>query len=248
MTATIAIGRVTLRQLVARKLIWVLVVMAGFPALMMLLAGRSMTDDRAYEFLNEGPIALTMLVVIPITSLILGSAALGDERRGDTLSFITLRPIARWQIVAAKAASAWLVSTAIAATGAMLAAAALGLLTGDWSLVLPMAVLAALNAAGYIAIFIPLGYITERAVLIGLAFVFLWESGLTIGVDALAPFSISRIGLSAYAGLAPDAATLLEEPLGTVVPGAGGALVKTVVLVALGVAVTAALLKRRDLT
>lgn len=248
MTAVAAISGVTVRQLVAGKRIWVLVAMAVFPGVMMLLAGRSMTDDRAYEFLNEGPIALTILVVIPITSLILGSAALGDERRGDTLSFLALRPMARWRIVAAKAASAWLVSAAIAAAGAMAAAASLGLLTGDWSLVVPMAVLAVVNAAGYIAIFIPLGYLTERAVLIGLAFVFLWESGLSIGVDALAPFSISRIGLSAYAGLAPDTAVLLEEPLGTVVPGAGGALAKTVVLVVIGVAFTAALLKRRDLT
>ncbi len=141
-----------------------------------------------------------------------------------------------------------MVCVALSGISAVLAALAL-MATGDASGVIgPLLLAVALNTAGYSAIFVPLGYVTDRAVLVGLGFLFIWESGLASAVAALTPFSVSRIGLSAYTALVEGAEALLEEPLGSVAPGAGGALAKALVLAALGVIVTSYLLKRRDLT
>ena len=44
--------------------------------------------------------------MIPVTSLILASSALGEERGDKTLSFVLLRPIGRLKIVIAKTLAA----------------------------------------------------------------------------------------------------------------------------------------------
>jgi hypothetical protein len=107
------------------------------------------------------------------------------------------------------------------------------------------------GTAAYTAAFMVLGHVTSRAVLIGLVYVFVWESGVSFAAPALANVSLSRIGLSAYLGLIPASTpgyTSLTEALGSLAPGAGGALAKALGIAVACVVFAALLLKRRDAT
>ena len=70
----------------------------------MLLAAASRSANRGALDLELGVLLVVPLfaLVIPITTLILASSALGDERRDKTLSFLVLRPISRLEIACAK--------------------------------------------------------------------------------------------------------------------------------------------------
>ena len=83
-----------------------------------------------------------------------------------------------------------------------------------------------------------------------LAYLFIWETIIASAVAGFSASSTFRITISAYADLAsltPDMLSGVNEFLGNVLPGVGGAFAKVLVLAAISIAVTGLLLKRRDL-
>jgi ABC-type transport system involved in multi-copper enzyme maturation permease subunit len=243
----LALTRTTLRQLLGGRRLLILLPLATIPGLVMLLGTRDMTASDTFRFFHEAPIAIVYLIVVPIASLVLGAAALGDERRDGTLSFIALRPVRRTTITGAKLLAACLAAGVVGGVAAALPAVVLGSSTGDWGPMAPMILGAVLSIAAYSAAFLVLGHLTQRAVLIGLVYVFIWESGITNIAEGLANVSLFRIGLSGYAGMVDGAPRLLAEPLGALTPGMGGALAKAAVIAAVAIAFAAWLLRTRDL-
>ena len=127
----------------------------------------------------------------------------------------------------------------------------MGVRSGDWGYIVPLLVGNLVAVAIYTALFVPIGYITSRAALIGIFYLFIWEFFLTqpdiLGLTTSAPW---RIGYSAYVGLAPDSTLRLEatqNALGTMLPGAGGAILKMLFAVTLLTLVTGWILQKRDL-
>ena len=247
MTAFAAIGRTTLHQLLGGRRLFVLLPLAAIPGLVMLLGSGDMGATESFRFLHEAPIAIVYIIVVPVASLVLGAAALGDERRDGTLSFIALRPVPRPAITGSKLLAAWLAASVVGGVAALLPAAVLGASTGEWSPLLPMILGAMVSTAAYTAAFLVLGHVTQRAVLIGLVYLFIWESGITFAARSLANISLFRIGMSGYAGMVDGAPRLLAEPLGSLTPGMGGAVAKAVLIAAVAVVITAWMLRSRDL-
>jgi ABC-type transport system involved in multi-copper enzyme maturation permease subunit len=182
-----------------------------------------------------------------IAVLILTVATLRDERDAGTLPFIYMRPIPR---------AIFGISSIVAGT-----AAALTIAVGGWlaSLVAALAVgmdpsvpIAGLSlfvtaAIGYAAVFVPLGYLVPRALLVGLGYIVVLESILASAVDGLAHISIWRIAVSIYADLAPEfPSDTAEIVLGTVAPGVVGGLIKLAAVLLLGWGVLTWALRRRD--
>jgi len=244
--AFLAIVRVTLRQVLGGKR-WILLGLLSFvPAVVMWFSSANATADEAFVLYHEAPLGLLLLIVLPVVALVIGAGAIGDERRDATLSFLLLRPIRRATIVGAKFVAAWLATTLIVAAAGGLASAVVSLRTDSWQTLGPTVVALALSSAAYTAVFLVLGHLTSRAVLVGLVYVFIWESGFTYAAPGLANVSLSRIGLTAYAALVPDSTRLLADPLGSLTPGVGGALTKALVIAAACVLFGGFLLKRGD--
>jgi ABC-2 type transport system permease protein len=248
MTGFLAIVRVTLRQLLGGKRLIILGLLGAIPSVVVWLATANRTSSKLLEIYNETAIFTLFLIVVPITSIVLGSASLGDERRDGTLSFLVVRPIPRSAIAAAKLAAAALAAVMVSALSGILASAALSIRASDWSTLVPTLVGLTIAAGCYVAVFLVLGHLTSRAVLIGLVYLFLWETGISFAAPSLANISLFRIGLTAYAGMLPEAQAFLAEPLGSLTPGAGGAALKLLILGALAIATAAALLRNRDIT
>jgi ABC-2 type transport system permease protein len=250
MTAALAIGRITVRQVLGLRRLIGLGLLALAPTVIFILSSGTMSQTRLRSQFVDLATALLFATVLPVVTLIISTTALGDERRGDTLSFLVLRPIRRWVIAVSKLATAWLTSLAIVGGSAVLMGIAYGVRSDDWGAVIPLLVAVGVGSALYASIFVPLGFLFERAMLFGLVYVFVWESSIAGAIPGLAGVSPWRIATSAFAGMVdPAVADQIEEfAIGNLDPGAGGALVKTIVVVALSVAATSWLLRRRDLT
>jgi ABC-2 type transport system permease protein len=251
MTAFIAITQVTVRQTLRLRRFLGLGLLSLSAAITFVLASLSpgQTSSNAFELFLGLSVGTFMNILVPVVTLIIATSVMGEERRDNTMSFLVLRPISRATIGAAKVTAAFLESFALTGIGAV----GLGLVSAiemkDWAYVMPLLVGTAIATAAYAAVFVPLGYLTKRATLIGLTYLFIWENGIAGAVEAVAGISPWRIGVSGMAGLAP--ARLAQElpsfALGSLTPGAGGAIAKALVLMALSIAALTTILLRRDL-
>jgi len=245
MRGVLSIVRVSLRQALGGKRIIALGLVGLIPAIVMWLASQHLTERAAFQRFHEAPMPILFLMVLPICALVIGSGAMGDERRDGTLSFLLLRPIPRWMIVAAKFFAAWLAATGIVALSGIAASVALGARSGDYGTIGPVVISVAISTAAYVAVFMLLGHLTSRAVLIGLVYVFIWESSITFAAPALANASLFRIGLTAYASMVAVPSDF-DEVLGNLAPGTWGAVAKAVGITGLAVWALASMLRRRD--
>ena len=237
-----------LRQLLGWRRVAGLGLLMLVPVVVTLAVVGDLGDAAALRRFHEAPFATLMLVALPVVALILGAAALGDERRDQTLSFLLVRPLKREAIVGAKLLSGWLATVLLVGGGAALSGLVMGLSAGRGDVLVPLLVAVAISTLGYASIFVLLGYVTGRAVLYGLAYVFIWESGITGAVDALATVSLWRIGLSAYVDMVPESRPQLRDVLGNLTPGVWGAAAKVVVIADLALAIGGLLLRHRDAT
>jgi ABC-2 type transport system permease protein len=180
-----------------------------------------------------------------IAALIMAGATLREERDGGTLPYIYMRPYSRLNLalasVAAGAAAA--VTLGIAA---WLLTVLTGLLVGaGLSITLPALALFVPAGIGYAAIFVPLGYLFSRSMLIGLGYVLVLETILAFVIPGLAQLSIWRISMSIY-GSFQEFAIEARDGLGPIAVGAGGGIAKLVAVLILGIAVLTWSLRKKD--
>lgn len=232
------------RQLARGKRLVGLVALASVAGVVAWLSALDTGSGRAGTVYHE-VVANAAGPTLAIATLVLGAATMRDERDGGTLPYLYLQPIGRWRF----AFSAW-----IAGAGAALVVSLAGWLVswlGAWATTgsavhaVPAISVYAASAVGYSALFLPLGYLFSRAILIGLGFVFVWEGIITTFVSGLAAASVWRTAVSIYAGLVELPSGALEA-LGPVQPGVWGGLAKVLATVAFGVTLLAWAVKYRD--
>jgi ABC-2 type transport system permease protein len=118
---------------------------------------------------------LIITTILPLACLILGTSAFGSEVEDGTAIYILAKPIPRREIIAAKFAAA----AFVAAIFVVPAAAISGLIAlqgaSEQGLVIGFSIAALAGVSVYTGVFILLSVVTGRALLIGLAYVFIWE-------------------------------------------------------------------------
>lgn len=220
-----------------------LALLAIVPGLILLVVGLAGDVDGQEVFAISAGVGAT---TFPIAALILAAATLRDERDQGTLPFIYLKPIPRW-LLATTSLTAAAAATALIAIGAsaavILAAWATGLNIAQAVATLPLFVTAAI---GYSAAFVPLGYLVPRVILVGLAYVVIWEQIAARLITGVANTSIWRFALSIYADLTTAGQRVLSNTLGPVTPGSWGGLAKIMVVVAGGGLLLTWALRSRD--
>jgi ABC-2 type transport system permease protein len=149
--------------------------------------GASDTPGRAgAAFVDNFGLAL----VVPVTTLVFASAALGDFIDDGTMVYLWLRPVSRWKLAVSAAAASFTVTLPLVLLPLVIAAAA----TGKGSdLVVGTALSATLGIAAYTGLFVTLGIRVKRALLWGLLYIFIWE-----GFVARAGQNASRLAIRSY--------------------------------------------------
>ncbi|HEX9762480.1 MAG TPA: hypothetical protein VGA97_05195 [Acidimicrobiia bacterium] len=233
------------RRMMKRGRVIGLLALASVPGLVVWLVSFDTPVDRRALIYPE--VLSSTGYSFAIATLILTIATLRDERDAGTLPYIYMRPIPRPAFAISSILAGAATALTIALGGwavSLIAVLAVGV---DIGVALPGLTLFAVAAAGYAAVFVPLGYLVPRALLIGLGYVVVLESIIASAVDGLAQISIWRIAVSVYADLAPDfSEDTADIILGPVAPGAWGGLAKIGVVLVLGWAVLTWSLRRRD--
>jgi hypothetical protein len=232
------------RRIMRRGRVLGLLALSSVPGLVFWLAGFDAGEREMPELFTD--IISSVGYTYAIAALILTVATLRDERDSGTLPYIYMRPIPRLNM-AAQSIVAGVGATLVIGVGGWLVAVVASLAVGNGiSLPMPSLALFAGAAVGYGAIFVPLGYLVPRSLLVGLGYIIVLETILANVVTGLAQFSVWRIALSIYAGLDDDFGTVASDTLGPVTAGVGGGVVKLAAVVVIGLGALTWALKKRD--
>jgi ABC-2 type transport system permease protein len=178
------IAALTLRQLLGRGRTVLLGLLALLPILLAIVyrIGSEDTDQQQWvaQVLFDG---LVVTVLLPLLSLVYGTAALGAEIEDGTAVYLLAKPVSRAQIIVGKLLAAWvLTSVTVLASGLVAGAIGLQGVPGH-GLLAGFGIALVAGSLVYSALFVMLSVITSRALIAGLVYVFIWE-GLINGLFA----------------------------------------------------------------
>jgi ABC-2 type transport system permease protein len=167
MNATIV--RITLRALLGRRRFLLLL-----PLPLLTLGLAVLADALGATPAEWSPpviVGLGIAVVLPVLALVTGTGVLGSEIDDGTLPHILAKPLPRSEIVISKL----VVAAVVTAITVAIPFAGVGLVAGSAELAIGLALAAAVGAVAYTALFGALSLVTSRPVLVGLAYVLVWE-------------------------------------------------------------------------
>jgi ABC-2 type transport system permease protein len=144
-------------------------------------------------------VGLGLAVVLPVIALIVGTGVLGSEVDDGTIVHILTKPLPRRDIVLAKLGVAVGVTAVTAAVPLFVA----GVLADSVRLGFGLAAGAAVGACAYCALFLLLSLLTRRPVLLGLAYILVWEGLLARFVSGTRVLSIEQYVLTVADKIAP---------------------------------------------
>jgi len=223
----------SLRQLTGRWRLALIFLLAALPVGLAIIVSivDGDADDFDESFINILLDGMLVAAILPIVTMALSTAAFGNEVEDRTLSYLVLKPIARWRIAMPK------VLASIAISGPLLIASgvAAALLGFDSDVRAAVAVGVAIFAgvAAYAALFTWLGLLTNRAIAFALIYVLLWEGVIGSFLQGVNYLSIRGYTLAIMYGINETAfeelgSRVIEFPAGIV-----GAVAVTVVFLLL---------------
>lgn len=176
-------------------------------AVLFRLAGQP--DDESLAFTGQLLGNFGLAVLLPVVAVIVGTAAIGSELDDGTIIYLLAKPIRRGLVALVKAVVAWtivvlLVSPAILVAGVV----ARG---GDADLGVAYAVAAGFGALEYTAVFLALSLVTSRALVVGLAYVVIWEGAVAGLFEGTRILSIRQHALAVADAIGGEGA--IEAPL-----------------------------------
>lgn len=183
----------TVRALARGRRLIVIAVLLAVPALLALAFRASEQHPDGPVFALQLFIVLILPVLLPLTSLIFATAALGNEIEDGTLIYVALRPISRLKLVVAKLLAAALV-TVVPVELAVLAMYLLAVQdAGNSDLLLALTFATLFGSVAYCSLFLFLGLaLPRRALIVGLGYILAWEGAAAGLSGALATLSIRR--------------------------------------------------------
>jgi len=232
------IFRLTMRQLTGRWRVVLILLLVSLPIGLAAIVSATLGED---ETSTEGftSVLLDALLIagsLPIISMVLATAALGNEVEDRTLSYLVLKPISRWRIVLPKLLAVIAIGGPVLVAGGVIAtvlgASDLGavIVPFDNPLRGALAVGLALFAGvvAYSSIFVWAGLMTNRALGFGLMYVFIWEGLLGTFLDGIRYLSVRGYTLAILHGTYEDGFESLADRSIPLEAGLVGAAVVTI--------------------
>lgn len=171
-------------------------------------------------------------IFVPLVGVVVSTAVLGNMLEERNLVYFWLRPLARWKI----AVAAWMAAIVVLLPLVLVPLGVLAAIVGDMTDVRAMLIASAVGAIAYSGLFTMLGSVTQKALIIGLGYILVWEgiiAGFSRTAGSLAITTYTRSALMRITDVA-----LLDRP----------AQWMTIVLVAAGIAVASIALTTGRLT
>ncbi len=197
------IARLTFRQLLGKWRTLFIGLFALLPAGLAVAFRFSGDGDPARWTATTLLAGVIVAVVLPLASLVFGTAALGSEIEDGTAVYLLATPRTRREIFLAKLAVAWVVTAGFVLASAILSSViSIGSSDDGFWIILGFAAGVTAGSLAYCAVFALLSLVTGRAFVVGLLYVFIWEgiiTGLFTGTRILS-IRQCTLGLSGYIG------------------------------------------------
>jgi ABC-2 type transport system permease protein len=189
---------VTLRSLLGRRRLLLMVLLVALPVALALLVRLGGGRPDASGILDN----LVVRIVLPLVAVVLGTAAVGSEIDDGTIVYLLVKPIARrWIVLAMAFVSAGLtialVVPAVVLTGLLTS----GLGSTSVNTALAFAASCVLGGIAYSTAFLALSTVTSRALVIGLAYTLIWEGVIAGLLEGTRFLSIRQATLGIAAAL-----------------------------------------------
>ncbi len=199
MTVMAPLIEVTLRGLLSRRRILLLVLLVGLPVLIALLVRVSGGRPDAERVLDT----LVVRTVMPLVALIVGTAAIGSEVEDGTAVYLMIKPIKRWRLAVSKAIVAAGLTAILVVPAVVLTGLLLGSRSDPTTAIVGFAVACLVGGSAYAVAFMTLSVFTSRALLLGLAYTLIWEGVLAGLLEGTKFLSIRQatLGLAAALGV-----------------------------------------------
>ena len=227
-------------QLASRRRLVVIVLLASLPVGLTALVSATLSEDESSpnsEFINILLDALLVGAIMPLVTMVLATAAFGNEVEDRTLSYLVLKPVPRSLIVLPKLLASIIVvgplmiASGVAATllGAIGVGATLLVLDGELQVVIAVGVAMFAGVVTYAAIFTWAGLFSTRALAFALIYVFLWEGIISSFLGGVRYLSVRGYTLSILHGLDKQSFEPLSERVIEFPAAIAGAVAVTVV-------------------
>ena len=213
--------RLSLRQMASRRRLLLITLLAALPVGLAALVSAALGEDESSnsEFINTLLDGLLIAVIMPIVTMVLATAAFGNELEDRTLSYLVLKPVPRAQIVASKLLAAIVVGGVLLIAGGvvstLLGASSVGavlvVFDNDVKAVAAVAVALFAGVVTYAAIFTWAGLISSRALAFALIYVFVWEALVSSFLEGVRYLSVRGYTLAILHGMDEDSFGPLGE-------------------------------------
>ncbi len=169
--------------------------------------------DEAFDFTGQLLGNFGLAVLLPVVAVIVGTAAIGSELDDGTIIYLLAKPIPRAWVAAVKALVAWVVVVILVCPAILVAGiVAMG---GDADLGIAYAVAAAFGALEYTTVFLALSLVTTRALVVGLAYVVVWEGAVAGLFEGTRFLSIRQHALAVADAIGGEGAITSTLDVGT---------------------------------
>ncbi len=204
----------TLRQFVSGRSTRVVALFAATPILFSIVYLLNSGGTTPNEFIAGVFNQFLAPTVIPLATLILATATLGNELSDRTIVYLVAKPISRFRIIIEKFIGTFLVTTLALFVGAavtwlVVAAGPGSPTTGSLG---SMFVAIVVGVAAYGALFLLVSLIITRALLAGIIYILLWESLLARFVPGIRVLSIRHFEESIFVRLLADLNVTMPHP------------------------------------
>lgn len=193
-----ALVAVTIRGLLGRRRLVLMLLLAAVPVLLGILVQIRGGHPSVAGVLG----VLIVQTVMPLVALIFGTASLGSEIEDGTAVYLLVKPVQRWIVALAK------IAVAVATTAILVVPVTVitGLLVGGFTdanltTTFAFALACLVGGTAYSAAFVALSSMTPRALVIGLVYVLLWEGALGGLLEGTRFLSIRQATLGIVSGL-----------------------------------------------
>ena len=206
----LTITRLTIRQFLRSRSIYVVLgisLLASILAVIVQLTpGEASLRDLRDIFANLLYQDLFAATLLPLATLVLATAALGDEIEDRTLQYLSLKPIGRLRIVFEKLLAVIIVMVPVVWLGIVLtwAITSFGEYDGMRDLLWPALASSLVAIVGFGSLFMLLSMVMQRALLVGVFYVFVWETALSRFLPGIRAISIRHFTQSLFVRMVDD--------------------------------------------
>ncbi len=207
---SLTITRLTIRQFLRSRAIYVVLGISLLSSILAIIVqavpGDSSLRDLRDIFANVLYQDLIAATLLPLATLVLATAALGDEIEDRTLQYLTLKPIGRFRIVLEKFLAVIVVMVPVVWLGIAVTwgITAFTDIDGMRDLLWPALASSLVAIVGFGSLFMLLSMVMQRALLVGVFYVFVWETALTRFLPGIRAISIRHFTQSLFVRMVDD--------------------------------------------